>query len=135
MPAAPDISFELERFGWAKPDRLEVEGTWHGLRRRLPRATLVIEVDGQRRRLRALPETGKDSPEHWLAAFPWEGEMPKLAGAELEVGRGIVVDLPRPRSYKARGGGTPPAAPMPRRAASRGPRSPAARRPSVCSPS
>ena len=113
MTAAGDISFELDRFEWASPDRLEVEGTWHGLRRRLPRATLVVEVEGTRRRLRALPEERAGSPEHWVAAFPWKGEMPKLPGAELEVGRGIVVDLPRPRRSKARGAAGAPADPLP----------------------
>src|SRR3954469_8420999 len=103
MAGSGDISFELARFEWASPDRLEVEGRWHGVRRRLPRATLVVEVAGERRRLRALPDTGAVSPERWGAAFPWEGELPVLPGAELEVGRGIVVDLPRPRRSKARG--------------------------------
>jgi predicted nucleic acid-binding Zn-ribbon protein len=106
MAAPGDISFELERFEWATPDRLEVEGHWHGVRRRLPRATLVVEVDGERRRLRALADTSPDR-ERWIAAFPWEGEMPALPGAELEVGREIVVELPRPRRSKAR-----PAAPV-----------------------
>src|SRR5215210_4856274 len=113
MPGPEDISFELERFEWASPDRLEVEGTWHGVRRRLPRATLVVEVNGDRRRLRALPGESPGSPERWAAAFPWEGEMPRLPGAELEVGRGIVVDLPRPRRYKARGAATTPTEPIP----------------------
>jgi hypothetical protein len=113
MAAAGDISFELDRFEWASPDRLEVEGTWHGVRRRLPRATLVVEVEGTRRRLRALPEERAGSPERWVAAFPWEGEMPKLPGAELEVGRGIVVDLPRPRRSRARGAATRSADPLP----------------------
>src|SRR4051812_22352288 len=103
MARSGDISFELERFEWATPDRLEVEGTWHGVRRRLPRATLVVEVDGVRRRLPALPDAGPVSNERWVAAFAWEGDLPALPGAELEVGRGIVVDLPRPRRSKARG--------------------------------
>ena len=62
----------------------------------------MIEVDGRRRRLRRCPEdTG--TPEQWSAAFGWDGDdIPRLQGAELEVGRGIVVDLPRPRSSKAR---------------------------------
>ena len=111
MPAA-DISFELDRFEWASPDRLEVEGTWHGVRRRLPRATLVVEVEGTRRRLRALPEESAGSAGRWVAAFPWKGEMPRLPGAELEVGRGIVVDLPRPRRSKARDAAAP-ADPLP----------------------
>src|SRR5215218_7217843 len=97
MAGSGDISFELERFEWTTPERLGVEGRWHGVRRRLPPATLVVEVDGERRRLRALPDSSMDPLEPWTAAFPWRGEMPVLPGAELEVGRGIVVDLPRPR--------------------------------------
>src|SRR5215212_9811018 len=95
-------SFELARFEWADPTRLEVEGTWNGVSRLRARATLVIEVDGRRHRLKALPgDTG--TPEKWSAAFGWDGDdIPRLQGAELEVGRGIVVDLPRPRSSKAR---------------------------------
>src|SRR3954470_19018757 len=104
MARSGDISFELERFEWVSADRLEVEGRWHGVRRRLPQATLVVDVEGQRRRLRALPDAGPASAERWVAAFPWEGDMPVLPGAELELGRGIVVDLPRPRRSKARGG-------------------------------
>src|SRR3954471_569302 len=103
MARSGDISFELERFEWVSADRLEVEGRWHGVRRRLPQATLVVEVDGERRRLPALPAAGPVSNERWVAAFPWEGDLPALPGAELEVGRGIVVDLPRPRRSKARG--------------------------------
>jgi uncharacterized coiled-coil DUF342 family protein len=95
-------SFELARFEWVDPTRLEVEGTWNGVSRLRARATLVIEVDGRRCRLKALPgDTG--TPEKWSAAFGWDGaDIPRLQGAELEVGRGIVVDLPRPRSSKAR---------------------------------
>ena len=95
-------SFELARFEWVDPTRLEVEGTWNGVSRLRARATLVIEVDGRRRRLRALAGDG-GTPEQWSAAFGWDGDdIPRLAGAELEVGRGIVVDLPRPRSSRAR---------------------------------
>src|SRR6476619_1445175 len=96
------VSFELARFEWVDPTRLEVEGSWNGVNRLRARATLVIEVDGRRRRLRALPgDSG--TPEKWSAAFGWDGDdIPRLHGAELEVGRGIVVDLPRPRSSKAR---------------------------------
>jgi hypothetical protein len=95
-------SFELARFEWVDPTRLEVEGTWNGVSRLRARATLVIEVDGRRRRLRALAGDG-GTPEQWSAAFGWDGDdIPRLEGAELEVGRGIVVDLPRPRSSRAR---------------------------------
>src|SRR5215203_925768 len=68
--AGREISFELARFEWVTPERLEVEGSWNGVRR-LVRATLVVE------------------------------------GEELEVGRSIVVDLPRPRTSKARGAAKP----------------------------
>src|SRR4051794_12373701 len=96
------ISFELARFEWVDPTRLEVEGTWHGVTRLRARATLVVEVDGRRQRLRALPGSA-GTPERWSAAFGWDGgDIPRLEGAELEIGRGIVVDLPRPRSSKAR---------------------------------
>src|SRR5215218_7690235 len=115
MAGSGDISFELERFEWTTPERLGVEGRWHGVRRRLPPATLVVEVDGERRRLRALPDSSMDPLEPWTAAFPWRGEMPVLPGAELEVGRGIVVDLPRPRRSRARAAAAAgaPAAPIP----------------------
>src|SRR3954464_3064983 len=95
-------SFELARFEWVDPTRLEVEGAWNGVSRLRARATLVIEVDGRRRRLKALPgDTG--TPQQGAAGVGWGGDdTPRLQGAELEIGRGIVVDLPRPRSSKAR---------------------------------
>src|SRR3954447_8566299 len=103
MARSGDISFELERFEWVSADRLEVEGRRHGVRRRLRRAWRGADVEGQRRGLRALPDAGPASAERWVAAFPWEGDVPVLPGAELELGRGIVVDLPRLRRSKARG--------------------------------
>jgi hypothetical protein len=96
-PAPDDVSFELERFGWASEDRLEVAGRWIGVSRRLARPTLVVVVDGRRRRLRTLPGAWGSSAEGWEAAFAWQGGPAELDGAELEVGRSIVVDLPRPR--------------------------------------
>ena len=102
MPDESTVSFEIDRFEWVDPARLELEGSWNGVTRRLARATLIIEVDGRRRRLRALPEDA-GSPEAWKATFGWKGgDIPRLERAELEVGRGIVVDLPRPRTSKAR---------------------------------
>ena len=99
-PEPDDITFELERFGWASEDRLEVAGRWNGVRRRLARPTLVIVVGGRRRRLRTLPGAWGSSPEGWEATFGWEGEPVDLTGAELEVGRSIVVDLPPPRRLR-----------------------------------
>jgi hypothetical protein len=99
-PAPDEVSFELERFGWASEDRLEVAGRWIGVSRRLARPTLVVVVDGRRRRLRTLPGAWGSSTEGWEAAFAWQGGPVDLDGAELEVGRSIVVDLPRPRSLR-----------------------------------
>ena len=99
-PAPDDVSFELERFGWASEDRLEVAGRWIGVSRRLARPTLVVVVDGRRRRLRTLPGAWGSSSEGWEAAFAWQGGPVELDGAELEVGRSIVVDLPRPRRLR-----------------------------------
>jgi hypothetical protein len=96
-PAPDDVSFELERFGWVSEDRLEVAGRWNGVRHRLARPTLVVVVDGRRRRLRTLPGAWGSSPSGWEAAFGWQGGPIELDGAELEVGRSIVVELPRPR--------------------------------------
>ena len=99
-PAPDDVSFELERFGGAAEDRLEVAGRWVGVRRRLARPTLVVVVDGRRRRLRTLPGAWSSSADGWEAAFAWQGGPVELDGAELEVGRSIVVDLPRPRRLR-----------------------------------
>lgn len=98
--ATDDVSFELDRFGWAAEDRLEVAGRWIGVRRRLARPTLVVVVDGRRRRLRTLPGAWSASADGWEAAFAWQGGPVELDGAELEVGRSIVVDLPRPRRLR-----------------------------------
>ena len=44
-----------------RPDPARGRGDWHGVSRLLARATLVIEVDGRRRRLRALPGRHRDA--------------------------------------------------------------------------
>src|SRR5689334_14511281 len=85
-PGARDdtASFDLARFEWTAPDRLEVAGHWLGVRGlRFMRPTLeVYTADGERHRLLALldhkpweAEAGRE----WVAAFPWKGERPQLA--------------------------------------------------------
>ena len=47
MPDLREVSFELERFAWSEPGRLEVVGRWSGLEgRRLGRPVLRLECRG-----------------------------------------------------------------------------------------
>ena len=56
MTELREISFELERFSWTEPDRLEVIGRWTGLEgRRLGRPVLTLTLDDERHRVTALP--------------------------------------------------------------------------------
>src|SRR3954469_2953491 len=96
MPAARELTFRLELFEWIASDRLELAGRWHGLRgRRIAPPVLAFEADGRRHRLRAMP--GGQLDERWRATFAWDGPPVEVEGAELEVGRTLVVDLPAPR--------------------------------------
>src|SRR3954447_22910547 len=100
-----DLSFELERFEWAGDDRLQVVGRWQGLKgRRLARPGLYVDVEGGRRRLSAVPGGGAPSSagERWTAAFPWPHGVVEIDGAELEIGRSLVVELPPPRRRRRR---------------------------------
>jgi hypothetical protein len=100
MSPVREVSFELERFGWAEEGRLEVIGRWSGLRgRRVGRAALTVAG----RRLSALPGGQMAAPgEDWRAVFAYDGDPADVAGAELEIGRSIVVDLPPPRRRRRR---------------------------------
>ena len=117
MPARRGVGFEVERFEWTEADRLEVVGRWYGLRgRRFLRPVLSIEVGEDRRRLVALLDhkpwpAVEDTP--WVAAFAWNGERTGVGGAELEVGRNLVIDLPPPRLPRRRRAERSEAAPEP----------------------
>lgn len=96
--------FELARFEWAAPDRIEVEGRWSGLRgHRFIRPTLVLHAEGEepRRRLLASLEHkpwSADDEGNWIAAFAFDGEGPvKFESAEMNVAPGIDLTLPAPR--------------------------------------
>ncbi len=96
MTSAHEVSFELERFEWTADDRLEVLGRWNGLRGRPRRPALTVDSGGRRHRL---PGTlVSDDP--WRATFPWDGG--EVMGAELEMGRTLVVELPPPRRRRRR---------------------------------
>src|SRR5829696_1391166 len=99
-PATGAPAFEVERFEWTAPDRLEVTGRWFGVRgRRFMRPTLDVHGAGDQRRLLAVldhkPWAAEDGG-RWIAAFPWEGGEVDLSGAELAVAPGISVPLDRP---------------------------------------
>src|SRR3954469_24637174 len=107
MAPVREVSFDLERFGWVEDGRLEVIGRWSGLRgRRVGR--VVLRVAGRR-----LPALAGGSPpgaggplralaggsppaadEPWRAEFAYDGDPAAVKGAELEIGRSLVVDLP-----------------------------------------
>ena len=114
--APEQTGFELERFQWSTPDRLEVEGRWFGVRgRRFVRPVLTVQVNGRRKRLLALLEHKPwlpDEGEAWIAAFPWTGSHDGVGEGELEVGA-LTVDLPAPggarRSRRRKPAAKPPA--------------------------
>jgi hypothetical protein len=92
--------FELERFEWQTPDRLEVAGRFHGLQE--PPAhepVLVISGGGAAHRLNAVPEMAPAPPEEgkaWRAQFVWDEAPVGVEAAALEMGPDLVVDLPPP---------------------------------------
>src|SRR4051794_15198310 len=97
---APDVTFEVERFDWVAPDRLELNGRWSGVRGlRFVRPVLTVMVAGRRRRLVALlehkPWPAADG-EPWIAAFAWAGARDDVGPARLEVGPTLIVELPPP---------------------------------------
>jgi hypothetical protein len=99
--ASSEVDFELERFERTREDRIEIAGRWYGLRgRRFVRPVLNLHMGGgTRRRAIALLEHkpwAADDGETWVAAFAWPQGAGQVEGAELEVGPGLIVDLPAP---------------------------------------
>lgn len=95
------VDFALTRFEAVDGARLEVEGTWSGVRGvRFVRPALVVRdgVTGGEKTLLADLEH-KPWPategEPWVAAFPWPAEPPDVARTELAVAPSIVVPLAR----------------------------------------
>jgi multidrug resistance efflux pump len=92
-------TFELKRFGWATPDRLEIDGRFIGLDDP-PEAEPVLVLHGAERTHR-LPAVAADAldaaAEHWHAAFVWQETPTAFDTAQLELGDELLVDLPEPR--------------------------------------
>lgn len=96
--ATPRATFELERFAWAGPDRLQVSGRFTGLRD-VPPDVPVLVVCGPERmhRLEALSDSLSGSLEDgspWSAEFAWQEPPVAFDTATLELGPEIVVELP-----------------------------------------
>src|SRR3954470_24361223 len=92
------VDFALTRLEAVDGARLEVEGTWSGVRGvRFVRPALVVRGDaGDERTLLAdlehKPWPALDG-ETWVAAFPWTGGEPDVTNTELAVAPSIVVPL------------------------------------------
>jgi hypothetical protein len=98
--------FELERFAWGSPDRLELSGTFIGLPD-VPAADPVLVIGGDDRvhRLPAVPDSLAGPPEEgrrWQAAFAWQDAPVAFDVAELQLGADIVVELPEPGERRTR---------------------------------
>ena len=75
-------TFELERFVWATPDRLEIDGRFVGLGDTPPGdPVLVLRGEDQTHRLPAVSNgAAMDDQGQWHAAFAWQ-EAPTAFGA------------------------------------------------------
>jgi hypothetical protein len=93
-------TFELERFVWGAPDRLEISGTFSGVAD--PPAdspVLVVRGNGDTHRLPAVLDSVSGPPEdgrRWLAAFAWQEAPVAFDAAVLEFGDNFAVELPEP---------------------------------------
>jgi len=99
-------SFELSRFTWGAPDRLELAGRFVGLAD-LPAAapSLVISGTDGEHRLPVVPDSLSGPPEdggRWEAVFAWQEAPVAFDVAKLEFGDDMVVELPEPSARRTR---------------------------------
>jgi len=98
--ATPRATFELERFAWGGPDRLQLSGRFNGLGQAPPDApVLVISGPERTHRLDALPDSLSGSVEDgspWSAEFAWQEPPVAFDAATLELGPEMLVELPEP---------------------------------------
>lgn len=98
-------TFELKRFAWATPDRLELSGTFGGLRDAPADASPVLVVRAGERvhRLPAVPASLSGPPEDghgWHAQFAWQVAPVAFEVAELQLGAKLTVELPAPNAKR-----------------------------------
>jgi hypothetical protein len=93
-------TFQLEQFAWGAPDRLELSGTFVGLRDApVDAPVLVVSGPDQMHRLPVLADTRSGPPEDgrlWFAEFAWQEPPVAFDAAVLEFGTHILVELPEP---------------------------------------
>src|SRR5690348_10320235 len=85
-PTVAGATFELDRFAWAAPDRMELAGRFAGIDDAPGDAILVVRGTDRVQRLPAVPET--EPPEaggRWRAAFAWLEAPAAFDGATLEI--------------------------------------------------
>jgi hypothetical protein len=103
------VTFDLERFEWAAPDRLQLAGTFSGLDEGAAAApTLVLHGAERTHRLPAVEGDGSDAPmdgEPWAATFAWQDVPEAFDAAELELGPDVTVQLPEPHAGQRSFGG------------------------------
>jgi ketosteroid isomerase-like protein len=102
MSAPEQAIFALERFAWDAPDRLEVSGWFSGMPAdaRPTAPVLVVRGTDGTHRLPAVSMGASSLPEegrHWEASFAWQEPPAPFDLAELDLGAGIVIELPEPR--------------------------------------
>lgn len=97
---AADRRFELRRFAWGTPDRLELAGTFGGLPETPTGAPVLVVKAGERvHRLPAVPDSFSGPPANgqvWQAQFAWQDPPVAFQGAELQFGTELIVELPEP---------------------------------------
>ena len=99
-------TFELARFVWEAPDRLELSGRFTGLPY-VPADDPVLVVDGVDgpHRLPVVSDSFSGPPKddrRWNAAFAWQEAPVAFNDAKLEFGGNIVVELPGPAPSRMR---------------------------------
>ena len=98
-------TFELRRFAWGTPDRLEVSGTFGGLPDLAADDTpvLVVKAGEIVHRLPAVPESLGGPPADgrvWEAQFAWQHPPVAFSTAELQLAADLIVELPEPGSKR-----------------------------------
>jgi hypothetical protein len=105
-PAPKREAFELDRFAWGGPDRLEIAGRFVDLQEPPAAApVLVVRGAGPEHRLPAVPDSWPGPPQDgqpWQAAFAWQEAPEPFATARLELGDAVVVALPEPGARRQR---------------------------------
>ena len=95
-------SFELKRFTWAAPDRLDLAGMFSGLGEEpAGAASLLVSGDAGEYRLRAdADSTPPADREQWAATFTWQEPPVAFEAARLELDGGLRVELPPPGAQR-----------------------------------